>query len=433
MRYFIAQLLVCITAFSYSQQVYVKGKVLDAETTQPLSGVVVSISDNVYNTVSDDAGRFRLTVNQNAGKWLSCSRFGYESQVKKLSYSSDTIVVTIFMKMKQYTLPGVTVSADNVADTVFGTWRFSVSDFEFYDDKLLLLTYEKSLKKAKIVLADNTQKILSSFEIPDVAQRLFKDYTGSINIICDEHIYRVNIKDNTIRLASLPVEAFKQRIVPCVDSLGENIYFSDYSKDYPEFTYYAYNPGNNVVQPLKTVTDREQLKEYNMAYYFLKPKQRLIARKLEAEYNVDKHKIAAVMAGATGSMYYTPLYAPLYILNDTVLVFDHYNNAILKYTDNHTRFDSVPVSYHHPVKWREWKQQLYIDKEKSAVYALYEKGGYSYLKQIHLATGAIVGSYKLSNRFVKNVKVKDGYVYYVFHPFESLQQSFVYRERISTN
>jgi hypothetical protein len=431
MRYFIFNLLVFATLSLYSRQVCVKGKVIDAESASPLAGVVVSLSGSAFNTLSGEDGRFSFRVNEDAGSWLSCTRFGYEPTVKKISLNKDTVFVTVAMKMKQFALPGVTVSANNDIDTVFGTWRFSVADFEFYEDKLLLLTYEKSLKNAKLILADASQKVLSSFVIPDEAKRFFKDYTGTVNVICDEHIYRIAIRENRLYLASLPVDAFNERILPCIDSLGKNIYFSDYSRDYPEFTYYAYNPSMDQVHSLKTVTDREQLKEYNMAYYFLKPKERLIARKLEAEYNVDKHKIAAVMAGATQNMLYTPLYAPLYIIHDTIMVFDHYNNAILKYTADNNRFDSIPVNYHHPAQWRDWKHKLFVDKGKGDVYALYEKNGFFCLKQVSLSTGAVIGSYTLYNRFVKNIKVKDGYVYYVFHPFESLQQAFVYREKIS--
>ena len=314
--------------------------------------------------------------------------------------------LVILLSPVKYDLPGVNIVSSGEPDTVFGTWKFSVADYEFYEDKMVLLTYEKNLKKARIILADEQQTVLSSFDVPDVAKYLFKDYMGHINIICDEHIYRVKIADDVIRLASLPVAAFNERIRPCIDSFATDIYFSDFSRDYPEFTYYAYNPGSDKVSRLKTVTDHEQLKEVNMEYYFLRPKERLIARKLAAEYNVDKHRIAAVMSGVTQSMFYTPLYAPLHIMNDTVFIFDHYNNAILKYNTHYECIDSVPINYHHPVKWREWKHQVYIDREMAKVYALYEKGAHFYLKNIHTGTGRIVGSYQLSNKYVEKIKVK---------------------------
>lgn len=431
MRYFFILLNLLLSITIFSQVTCITGTAIDAETNTPVSLVSVTFKDDNSYTVTDNSGRFLITTtSEKTIESLTFSRIGYKTLIKKITPKHDTIQLTIFLTPINYDLPVVTSVASNKLDTVFGTWRFSVADFEFYEDKLLLLTYEKSLKKAKIMLVNNLQKVLSCFEIPDIAQYLFKDYMGYINIICDEHIYRVKIKDNTIQLASLPIDAFNERIRPCIDSFATDIYFSDYSKDYPEFTYYAYNPSDDKVFPLKTITDHEQLKEYNMEYYFLKPKERLIARKLAAEYNVDKHKIAATMSGVTRSIFYTPLYAPLHILNDTILIFNHYNNAIIKFTKDYVCVDSIPIDYHHPVKWREWKHKLYVDKEKAKAYALYQKDGCFYLKNIHTGTGKMVGSYRLSNKFVDKIKIKDGYVYYVYHPFESLQQSFVYRERI---
>lgn len=341
------------------------------------------------------------------------------------------IIVKTGTGQKIYDLDPVIVNSERKPDTVFGTWKFSVEDYEFYEDKLLLLTFERNLNHPKVMLADDSQKILSSFSIPDEAKRLYKDYLGFINIICAEHIYRIKIKDNTIHLASLPVEDYKRLIMPCIDTLANDIYFSNYSKDYPEFTYYAYNPSDKKANALKTVTDYEQLAGYNMEYYFLKPKQRLECRKLADEYNVDRQRVAAAMSGLTTSVFYTPLYAPLFIMRDTVLVFDHYSNSIFKYNNQHQQIDSIPVSYNHPQNWREWKHQLIVDKEANRVYAVYQKNGFYSLKQIDIYNGKITGTFKLTYKYVKNIKIKDGYVYYVYRPFESLQEQFIYKELIS--
>ncbi len=345
------------------------------------------------------------------------------------------ILLTIFAlqplhAQKTVDLHTVTVSAERKVDTVFGTWKFSVADYEFYDDKLVLLAFTKNMSKSKVVLVDASQRILSEFELPDVAQKLFKDYMGYINAVCESNVYRIKIKNNTIGLASLPVGDFNAKIVPCIDTIGHDIYFSSYSKDYPEFTYYAYNTADSTVHPFKTVTDQEELKEYNMEYYFLKPKQRLEAIKLADEYHVDKHRVAAIMSGVTGSIFYTPLYAPLFVINDTVCVFDHYNDAILTYNTRHERLDSVSIDYNHPKNWREWKHEVIVDKLNHKAYALYQKNGFYYLKHIDMKTGKIIGTFKLTNQYVEKIKIKDDYVYYIYRPFESLQEQFVYKELI---
>lgn len=327
-------------------------------------------------------------------------------------------------------LPLISVTNHIAPDTVFGTWKFSVADYEFYEDKLILLTFEKNLEHAKIVLTDASQKIVSSYVLPDEAKELYKDYLGYVNVICIRHIYRISINQNEISLGSLPVNDYKNMIMPCIDTIGRDIYFSDYQKDYPEFTYYAYNTKDKQIIPFKKVCDREVMKGYNMEYYFLTSRERLEARQLADEYNVDKHRVAAVMSGLTRSMFYTPLYAPLFVMNDTVLVFDHYNDAILKYDKKQRLLDSVPIDYHHPKNWKEWTHKVIVDKSNNATYALYKKNGYYYLKKVDLYSGKIIGSFKLSNQYVDKIKIKDGYVYYVYSPFESLQEFFVYRELI---
>lgn len=330
-----------------------------------------------------------------------------------------------------YTLKSVSVSDKPVVDTVFGTWKYSVADFEFIDDKMVILTYEKSLEKPTLRLIDANQKVLSSFELPDEAQKFYKDYMGFVNVMCVNHIYRVTIQDDVLRLFSLPVEDYKKFIMPCVDSAHQSIYFSNYQRDYPEFTYYAYNASEQLFKPIKKVGDPEVMHGYNMEYYFLKPKDRVQVRKLANYYGVDFHRVAANMSGLTSSMYYSPLYSPLFVMDDTICVFDHSSNAIFKYDGKLKQLDSISIDYNHPKSWREWKNEVIIDKEANAAYALYQKNGFYYLKRINMYSGKIMASFKLSNQYVEKIKIKGDYVYYIYRPFESLQEKFVYKELIT--
>jgi hypothetical protein len=62
-----------------------------------------------------------------------------------------------------------------------------------------------------------------------------------------------------------------------------------------------------------------------------------------------------------------------------------------------------------------------------------KKNGFYYLKQVSLYSGKIIASYKLTNQYVDQIKVKNGYVYYVYRPFESLQEQFIYKELIKND
>lgn len=327
-------------------------------------------------------------------------------------------------------LPEVTISEKHPPDTVFGSWKFSVQDYEFLDDKLILLVWDNSPEKASVLLTDPSQKVISAFSIPGEAKELYRDYLGYVNVICTENIYRITVAEDALHLASLPVYDYRRLIMPCIDTLKRNIYFSDYQSDYPEFTYYAYNTHDSMVQALRTVTDQEVMAGYNMEYYFLKPAERVEAMKLADYYKVDKHRVAAAMSGLTSSYFYTPLYAPLIAMKDTAYLFDHYSNAILKYDINSNLVDSLPVSYHHPKNWREWQHKVIADKETGKAYAVYKKNSFTYLKEINLKTGQIISSFKLTYSSVERIKIRNGQVYYIYRPFESLQEKFVYKESI---
>ncbi|MGZ4048696.1 MAG: hypothetical protein ACXVNN_04985, partial [Bacteroidia bacterium] len=45
---------------------------------------------------------------------------------------------------KTVDLKTVSVTSGRAVDTVFGTWKFSVADYEFMGDKLMLLTFKKN-------------------------------------------------------------------------------------------------------------------------------------------------------------------------------------------------------------------------------------------------------------------------------------------------
>jgi hypothetical protein len=332
---------------------------------------------------------------------------------------------------KIYELGQVDVSSKHIVDTVFGTWKYSVADYEFLDDKLILLTFKRNMSEAAVMLVDQSQKVLSSFELPDEAKELYKDYQGDIHVICENHIYRIILKNEQINLGSLPVDDYKKFIMPCIDTLGKDIYFSNFQKDYPAFTYYAYNRTNKSLATLKRVCDEALMDGYNMEFYFMQPKEQLFARKIAMQYGLDFHRVAANMTGLTTSLFYTPLYAPLFIIHDTVCIFDHYSNAILKYDKKQNLLDSIPIDYNHPKKWKDWKRELLLDKVTNEVYAVYERGGFYYLKNIDLQTGKIKGSFKLTNQYVDKIKIKNNYVYYVFKPYDSQQEKFIYKELIS--
>jgi hypothetical protein len=120
----------------------------------------------------------------------------------------------------------------------------------------------------------------------------------------------------------------------------------------------------------------------------------------------------------------------LFIVGDTMHVFDHYKDCLYHYDKKGNKIDSVKISYHHPKNWREWKNVMLKDRMDNLIYAVYNNNGHKYLRRISYRTGKDEGKYKVIHHSADKIKIRDGSIYYVYRPFESGQEKFLYKERL---
>lgn len=418
-----------------AQQAIICGSVKDKDSKVPIENVNVFYKGSFVAT--DTKGCYSIRAGTSEDVQLKFTRVGYHALLKTVLHSSfngkDTLFVNVEMLSNVIQLKVVDIGAEK-PDTVVGNNAFFIQDFEFSGKDMLLLTTDRYSDKWSVQLVSEEQKVLCKCPIPvDDVIRLYHDFLGYTNVICKEEVYRVKITDQKIILQQLPKGDFEWMILPCVDTTRNGIYYSNYRDDYPEFTYYLYHRLDSTKTFLHRVVDKDLELQYSFEYDFLKPRDKLIARKLAQENGMDKHDVAAIMTDFAHQRWFTPLYAPMFLVHDTVLIFDHYCDKLYKYDAQTKLVDSVKISYHHPEKWREWKRELVKDDVNDNIYGVFLKDGFTQLKEIDRYSGEIATISKLSFPYVDKVKVKDGYAYYIYRPFGSLQTKFLYKERISAS
>ncbi len=414
------------------------GKIISAKDSLSLEGVLVVCKDPARQTQSDKNGHYAILLDRKAGAVLNFRLLGYQSQSITITGTllnkaiGDTLHLNIVMKPELLVLPVSDIKSHSGPDTVIGNWHFFIEDYLFYDkDRFLLLTFENSLKSAKIMLADENQKIISSVDVPVEAIDLYKDYQGHFNVMCKDSAFRIHVfSDDKIQLMALPYKDFCDRMLPCADTTNGKIIFSNYNRDYPAFTWFFYDPLDTTIHPIRGIADRELLAQYNWEFDYLKPKDRLYARKMEAYTGIDKRIIAATMTGFPQSIYYTPLYAPLFMVHDTICVFDHYADTLFLFDKTGKEIHASKIDYDHPANWKDWDHQLVKDEVTGEIYAQFKSGGFYTLKRIDIKTGKITGAYRISSQYAKHIRIKNGDVYYIYRPTESVQKKYLYREHM---
>jgi hypothetical protein len=429
---------ICVLSLSFfkaqSQEVIVQGIIKEIKSKEFVPDATVRLSGTAYITQSNEKGRFTLRLPKKAIYKLMVSHLSYSTYVKELKrMEEDTLYLEVYLQFKSNLLDTVPILSKQVPETLVGKPNYSIFDFDFYEDKLILLTSENSLSKAQLQLSNYEGKIFSYYKLPKEAgeaKRFFHDYEGYTELICRDSIFRLDVFNSELMVGSVPKKDFNAYLKPVMDTLNENLYFSNQWDQYPSFNYYYLKANDTISKVLNSITNEDLMKLYNFEYYFLPSGMQLEARRMADYYKTDKRVIAALMSGFTQSMFYEPLYAPLFVMNDTICIFNHHNDYLYHYNRQNKLIDSVKISYHHPKNWREWKKQMFVDEPENKVYAFYSKDGHHYLKQINHQTGKEVLTYKLQHHSAEKIKIKDGYVYYVYRPFGSTQERFLYRERI---
>lgn len=417
-----------------AQNFKIYGCVKDAN--KPLQSVVIKLQNSSYNTVTDKNGMFELIVPYQKKLAITLSLLGYEKQFKTIEFNEnkDSLFLNIELKKSYINIEGVNIYANKKPDTLVGSPKFSIYDFDFYEDKFILLTSEKNMDKAELKLADVNGNIITSYPVPKdagEAKELYHDYMGYTNLICSNYVYRINFYLERFVLIPLTPKDVDEYIKPIIDTINGKIIFTDYWKHYPAFNYFSYSERDSLKQCLISIENKELMHAYNFEYYNLKPREKLEARRLAEEYNTDKRIIASLMNGFTKSLFYEPPFAPLYIINDTISVFDHYKDYLFHLNNKGQFIDSVKISYNHPKNWQEWKHQMLKDDKENKIYAVYAKSGRKYIKEICYRTGKELGKYHLQFHSADKLKIRDGYAYYIYRPFESTQEKYFYRELIS--
>jgi len=437
-KYFcIISLFVFLNSFvskAQGKEIVVKGIIKVEKSGEPLQGAIVRLSGSSCITESDKKGEFMLKLPQKEVYKLMVSHASYLTYAKELKRDNkDTLFLSVRLEPKSNQLAIVDIVSKQMPETLVGKPNYSVYDFDFYEDKLILLTSQTSLDKAQLQLSNYQGKIFSYYEIPKgagEAKNFFHDYEGYTELVCKDTVLRLDVFNTNLIVGTVPRKEFDAYLKPVMDTLKGNLYYSNQWDKYPSFNYYYLKARDTISRVLSTITNEDLMKLYRFEYYYLPSGMQLEARRMADYYKTDKHVMAALMSGFTQSMFYEPLYAPLFVINDTICIFNHHNDFLYHYSQQNTLIDSVKISYHHPKNWREWKKQLFVDEPENKVYAFFSKDGHHYLKQINHQTGKEILTYKLQHHSAQKIKIRDGYVYYVYRPFGSTQERFLYREKI---
>ncbi|MES2799488.1 MAG: hypothetical protein V4638_05695 [Bacteroidota bacterium] len=431
--FFVSFLLLATVNFAQVDSVIVEINVSDKTDDEPIANVNATLTINGKSLFKRTSPRGKFTIKvankQLINGSLNHTLFEGSKFAQRAISNEDTLKWYFSLIPLNRVLKEVVVKAPGVPDTVFGSRKLNVADFEVQENgDVLLLTYPKQLKKGSEMVLHNGYETISTFTIPGVAKELVSDFRHNTHVVCEDNVYAIYTNEKKIGIATIEKDYFFKYLAPIVDTNQTKMYFSNFNPDFPAFEYFSYDQLDSSYRKICNIKDYLMMELYRSEYKWVDIRTKLWAKRKEIETGVDKE----IWVGAnyfTQSLYYKELYAPLFHRNDTLFVFDYYKDLLFSYDKYGDVLDSIPIFHHYKPKKTGWKAELIQDKANGQIYALYDRAGYSFIGKIDTKTGEIGTLMKLSFRFVEKIQIQDNFVYYIYRPFESPQKKFLYKER----
>jgi hypothetical protein len=168
---------------------------------------------------------------------------------------------------------------------------------------------------------------------------------------------------------------------------------------------------------------------FRAEYKYMDNRDKLTAIRMETKTGIDKEIYGAYMSGFQHSLYYREIYAPLFSINDSVLIFDHHNDLLFIHDRQGHAIDSLAISYHQ-ARRKKFSQKLIRDRGSDKFYGLFHKNGRGFLRPINLLTGEGGNFIEMYYRYPENMKVRDNRVYYVYRKTGSAKTRHLFVEKL---
>lgn len=414
-----------------------KGKVIDQQSKQPLSDVSVQIYGATQGTTSQADGSFKLLYHQKE-LILELSRIGYEKKLFQVVESTKEVVFSISPKID--TLENTLVRSKKRAPAPDRPSNV-VIDYSLQGGQPVVISYINHIPRLSLLNAD--LDTMNYTGIPSKPHSLFEDCLGYMHLIYDTSTYQVfNDQGQLHLLFPANFSSFQEYLFPCVGQDQSYLYF--YKKygnrdivnaDWQPVAardsvmdYYMVDRLTKSKKPLTTIANPRAIETNAFLVQWIKKKERegyYIAPNdsgMGNQSNNDEMRRRRIDAGLytmpqqvsfdyllSQQLFIKTLYAPLFVANDTVYVFN-FENAKIQCYYNGSIFDEVEFKFHNE---KGAQREILHDRKTNQFYALFDINGTVSLYEIDMRKGTLKNKQQILLSYPEKITVYNNNIYYL--------------------
>lgn len=443
-RYVIGILMFLTGAMAMAQQQRLRVLVLDSADRAPVANVEVAWSEN-RRQLTDAEGQVLVEWTGAPTVTLAFSRIGFRSRTVEWTAgrSPRTDPFIVYLAATTTEIDGISVTRP-APERVFDRTDVHAADLLINSEGLWVLAYvhprllraeadagKEILRDVRLVLLDTLFNEVARCAVPEDVLGLRRDPTDAVIIEGTTRAFSVGrTEEGALVLLPFGLDDLRQRVLPWTDTIPGRVMGSRDDRVIPSVDHLAYDPILDSAQVVCTVVDSFMMELFRSEYRHLKGPEKVVAMNLAADLGVDKEVVAGYMSGFQHNLWFKPVYAPLFVVGDTLLVFDHANARLRKYTKDLLAIGSVPLPYLATNEGKGWSGKLLQDRRTRSIYAIFQRNGFQWLRLVDPVTGSLGERRRITYKYPERVQVHNGSVWYIHRPQESLKKRAIYRERL---
>jgi len=424
---FVSVLFIVLGFQAQAQQYVIVGTVTNSENI-PIGKAVVSVENASTSTNSKGSFTIHCPILPNV---LTIKHHSYALKEYFVNYpptGQDTLFVTIQLEDKQTQLEEVTITASRIS------WAYPkpfvhIIDFDLWKDGMLLLC--KDHNQYLLRLVDEYNEPLFDLPIRKHPVAFFRDCMNGIHIYYSDSSYQIKVEKNGLSLFNGQTrDEAKVALESCVVSI-KNLQVYQYMGSHSQTVdFVSIDTMSHKVIRMYYVSNRKYKRALTEFERELELQKKSSTDPLGKNTVDDQLKLHALQE--TQKQYLAllsrPVYAPVFKLRDSIVIFDHVNDTAIVFDRKGHRIRSYSIIYQHHKKWDE---ELIINQDGTRVFARYNYQGMARLLEINPLNGEIIREIELEKHiYPSKIQIRGNFIYYIFHHYIDNSINYVYKQRI---
>jgi hypothetical protein len=416
-----------------------KGIVLDAVTNEPLPRATIFYNGK-QNIFTSDSGLFTCVSTEKQIE-LRVSYIGYDSVTVTVN-SAKTPFVVIKLKPSSSSLNEVEVLPELPPYLFFGSKETQVIDYAFWNDKTLIALYNYHRKKCFLILLDKNNQIVDEQPIAANLEYLYMSCIyKTYAVMSDASVYEIYPSSTGIGIKPSSMFTFYRKALHYIGFYENYFYVFDEGKSKQDRVYRIENTAKKSLYDLVYIVNPQTAKSAGNSNAKIKADRIKATREVIRDFDLvadgdflqDFNTIGSSSGFIEKQRFKQqfidhPIYAPLFVHDSSIMVFDFYKNTRLRYFPDGTFSDSLAIHFHQQESWQPF---IFQDVRTNKYYTSYlNKEHKADINLLDINSCTVSPAVSLHYPSTKKIKVRKGYVYYLHQPYEKRNNVFLFRQKI---